>query len=86
MKLFVVRDTKAQYYHAPQTYRNSGDAIRACKNAVNDSTSGMFAKNAEDFSLFQVGEWDELTGAITPSEKIHVTDLVDLKEDTVNTK
>lgn len=77
--VFVIKDTKGNYYMDPQIYRNKADAIRACENAVNGSDSrNMLAHNPEDFSLFKVGEWDELTGNITTKDKEHVTDLVDL--------
>ena len=77
-RLFSIKDTKAQYYYPPQIYRNRGEAIRALTNSVNDPQHGLFNKNAEDFSLFEIGSWDEITGSVTVKDKEHVVDLVDL--------
>ena len=79
-RLFVIKDTKANYYHPPQVYRNHLEAMRACENSVNSSQDSLFNKNSEDFSLFEVGTWDELTGMIDPTEKKHICDLVDLRQ------
>lgn len=80
MKIYTIRDKKAEYYMEPQLYRTSHDAVRACKNSVNNDQNGLFAKNAEDFSLFEIGSFDEMTGNITILDKKHVCDLVDLRE------
>ena len=81
MKLFTIKDMKADYYHQPQFYRTSAEAIRACKNAV-ISKQGQtpFNMNPEDFALFEIGEWDELAGNVTVKDKKHVQDLIDLKD------
>lgn len=82
MKLFVIKDTKANYYMQPQLYRTSAEAVRACSNSVNDKNNGLFAKNAEDFVLFEIGEWDEQTGNISPCDKKHIADMIDLRQPT----
>ena len=80
MKLFTIKDTKADYYMQPQLYRNSLEAQRACENSVNDQKDSLFAKNCEDFVLFEIGEWDERTGQIIPCDKKHVVDMIDLRK------
>jgi hypothetical protein len=81
-QVFVILDTKAKCYMDPQIYRNKADAMRACENAVNGADQrNMLAHNPEDFSLFKIGDWDELTGNVTSKEKEHVIDLIDLKKE-----
>lgn len=79
-KLFVIKDTKADYYYPPQVFNNSLDAQRACENSVNGQQDSLFAKNSEDFSLFEIGTYDEKIGLVVVTEKVHVCDLVDLRK------
>ena len=82
MKVFVIKDIKANYYHPPQLWRNAGEAVRACENSVNDQKDSLFSKNAEDFVLFEIGEYSESTGQITPCDKKHIADMIDLRQAT----
>jgi len=79
MKVFSVKDTKANYYTPPQLYRNSQEAVRAVTNSVNGSGETLFAKNSEDFALFEIGSFDETAGKIEGCEKRHICDLIDLR-------
>lgn len=65
MKLFTIRDGKGQHYFTPQVFRNKGDAIRALQIQVKNPES-MLSKFPLDYSLHEIGEWDELTGQIIP--------------------
>lgn len=78
MKVFTIKDKKANYYYPPQLYRNVDEAVRACKNSVDKNDGSLFCKNSEDFSLFRIGEWDEVTGTYTVLDKTHICDLMDL--------
>lgn len=80
-KFYAIKDTKADFYHHPNLLRNKGEVMRAVGNAIN-SDKGELAANPEDYSLFEVGEFDEQTGMIKGYEnKIHVCDLTDLKQE-----
>lgn len=61
-KIVTVYDSKAQAYLNPMVFRSTGDAIRAfgdlCSNSEHD-----FHRHAEDYTLFEIGEWDEFTGS-----------------------
>jgi hypothetical protein len=80
MKLFSIKDMKANYFFAPQVYRNAAEAIRSCENTVNGNQDSLFKKNPEDFALVELGSWDEVTGAINSLEKKHICDLIDLRK------
>lgn len=44
--------------------RSKGEAIRSFTTAVGDDTH-QFAKHRTDYSLFQVGEFDDLSGLLS---------------------
>lgn len=64
MKLFSIRDIKAEGFNTPFTQSTFGLAERAFKEAANDPNS-QIAKNKEDFSLFHIGDFDHKTGELT---------------------
>lgn len=68
LKIFTVRDVKAEAYLPPFTMRGKGEAIRGFSDEANRSDSSI-GKHPSDYVLFYLGEFDELTGAIilTPS-------------------
>lgn len=62
--LFSVYDSKADAFAAPFTMRSKGEALRGWMDVCNDKTTQMY-KYPEDFSLMEIGEFDELTGEIS---------------------
>lgn len=63
MKLFSIRDIKAEGFNTPFCQMTFGLAERAFKEAANDPQS-QIAKNKEDFSLYHVGEFNQQTGEL----------------------
>jgi len=61
--LFAVYDVKANAFNAPIALLSKAAAIRSFTDAVTDKST-PFGRHPEDYSLFLVGEWDELTGTI----------------------
>lgn len=57
LKVFSVYDVKAQAYLPPFFLPRTEMATRVFADSANDSTH-MFCKHPEDFSLFELGEWD----------------------------
>lgn len=62
-QMFLIYDTKAEYYKPPILFRTKGDAIRWFTSMVS-SNDNELGKNPEDFNLFYIGEFDEITGKI----------------------
>lgn len=67
MLIFSVYDTKSESFSPPMVNRTKGEAIRSFSDEVNNPQS-MLHKHPEDYVLFEIGEWDNTTGTITPKE------------------
>lgn len=67
MKLlaFSVFDTKTDAFARPFFCKSIGEAMRSWESISNDPQSEI-CKFPADFTLFQVGEFDETTGKLTP--------------------
>jgi len=64
-KLFSVYDSKSMVYDQPWLAPNKGAAMRAVLDVLKDPNH-HFTKWPADFTLFEIGEWDELTGTLVP--------------------
>lgn len=78
-KIFSIRDSKGEIYGQPFFQKTAGEAERSFKSLVQDEKS-MVSKYPEDFDLYYLGEYDDLTGKIksldTPS---HICKAVALR-------
>lgn len=61
MKVFAVYDTKAGAYMTPYFAPTTGVGVRLFVDVVSDVET-MFHKHPEDFTLYEVAEWDEYKG------------------------
>lgn len=76
LRIYSIYDKKAVAYTNPFYYHQKGQAIRGFEDAVNDLQSPL-NKHPEDFQLFQIGEWNDTTGVITPLQNpVHVEDAL----------
>lgn len=64
MPIVTVFDKKTALYDKPFVIRHVGDAIRDWDTLRKDQNT-RFGKNPEDFDLFQIADYDDLTGEIT---------------------
>lgn len=60
MKIFSVYDSKVEAYMQPFFMQSKGAAIRGYTELVNDPNHS-FGKYPGDFTLFELGSFDELT-------------------------
>lgn len=67
LKIFTIRDSKAEAYLNPFFMQSAGMAIRAFQTCANDPQHD-FNKYSGDFSLFEIGEYTEETGHIKMHE------------------
>lgn len=68
LKIFAVRDAKAEAFGNPFFFKTHGESIRAWDEAVNDAQS-PFYKHPNDYTLFEIGEFDQQTGLLTPLQQ-----------------
>lgn len=61
IKVFTVFDVKSSAYMQPFYMHTVGQAVRAWMDSVNDPKT-QFNKHPEDFTLFEVAEYDDETG------------------------
>lgn len=60
-KVYAVYDSKAQAFMAPFQTHTRGMAIRMWTDTVNDEKT-QFHKHPGDFTLFELGEYDDENG------------------------
>ena len=65
MKVYSVYDGKAQAFNQPFFMRTDGEVLRSFSEVVNEK-GHQFNKHAGDYTLFQIGEFDEQSGMISP--------------------
>lgn len=64
LKIFTVYDSKMEAYMMPFFLQTRGAAIRAWMDSVNDLNT-QFNKHPGDFTLFEIGEYDDETGNVS---------------------
>lgn len=79
MMIFTVYDSKTSAYMTPFFMQTKPAAIRALADAVNNPEHG-FQKHSEDYSLFYLGEFDDVDASIaSTTTPIHLCGLHELK-------
>lgn len=61
LKMFSIRDAKAEIFHSPYFNKSHGEAERNFAELVKDEKS-MIHKYPQDFDLYFLGEYDDQTG------------------------
>lgn len=80
LQIFAVFDKKAVAFANPFFYHQKGQALRGFEDAVNDPQSPL-SKHPEDFSLWHIGEWNDITGVITSLQTpVHVEEALSVKK------
>jgi len=65
LKMFAIRDNKVSAYGRPFCEQNEILASRALSVAVKD-TATQLSHFPEDFDLYLLGEFDDISGVLTP--------------------
>lgn len=63
LKIYSVYDSKVEAYLQPFFLRSRGEALRAFQEVCSDPKSKFF-KHGGDYTLFEIGEYDEISGLI----------------------
>lgn len=66
-RIYTAYDSKVENYLPPFFVKTKGAALRAFTEFVNDPNT-QFHKHPADYTLFEIGEFDENSGQIAPYE------------------
>jgi len=77
-KVYLVYDKKTEAYSHPMLFQTKGQAIRSFGDACNDPST-QFYKHSQDFSLVEIGDFDDVEGQYIMAEtKINVASAWEL--------
>lgn len=79
MRIYTIRDSKAEAYLQPFFATTDGVALRYITSALDDPDH-EFTKHIEDYILFLIGQFDEETGELDPIPPLVVGKLIDLQQ------
>lgn len=74
--LFVIKDAKSGVHGVPYSFVSRGVALREFNDLVNNPKAA-YAKHPDDYSLWYIGEYDDLTGRIVSIEPEHMANATD---------
>lgn len=63
MKMFTIRDSRAECYNTPFFQKSHGDAERSFMSLAQDDKS-LISQYPEDFDLYFLGEYDDISGKV----------------------
>lgn len=85
LKLFTIYDSKAETYSNPFYSQTTGTGIRMFERTVNDSSTQIH-EYPHDFTLFEIGEWNDNDGIIEMYEiKRSLGLALEFKNDSLST-
>lgn len=67
LKIFSIRDSKAEVYNAPFFQKTHGEAERNFRTLVNDEKSAIH-NYPEDYDLYYIGEYDDNSGTMSTKD------------------
>lgn len=67
--MYSIHDKAAQAFITPFFMHNKAMAIRAFADNINSTEESNLSKHPEQFSLFQVGEFEDSIGKVTELDK-----------------
>lgn len=76
-KLYSVLDLKAGFFKPPFCARSNGEAIRMLAEAARDPDTQL-AQYPDDFALYELATFNDVTGAIDPIAPGHVCGVAQL--------
>lgn len=77
--IFCVMDTKTNYFNLPFFQPTVPSGQRLFRNLASDGQS-LISRFPADFVLFQIGEFDDELGVVTPCNPINLGSAVDYKD------
>lgn len=79
LNIYTVYDSKAETYTPPWFQHKEQMAIRTFGDCCNDK-GHTFGMHPADYTLFAIGEFDDITGEITQDKIVSITNGLQLQE------
>lgn len=81
LEAFTIYDSKSGAYDVPAFAQNKNVLMRDIVNMFNDpqQSRNKYLVNAEDYSIFKIGDYSKQTGQITSHNLEHVAYMHDLR-------
>lgn len=76
-QMVAVFDVKVGAYARPVAVPLDGAAVRSFQDAVNDKST-EYAKHPEDYSIFNIGTYDDATGELVSKKPVCLAQAVSL--------
>lgn len=76
-RMYVIRDVKSELYGKPFLFVNDAMAMRSFGHAVTGADQAM-SDHAEDFVLYFIGTYDDVSGLVTPNDPIRIVGGVEM--------
>lgn len=73
-KMVAIKDRSIEAYTTIFAVRAVGQAIRQFMDAINNKESGPMAQHPDDFDLYEVGDFNDETGELTPCSPNKIAD------------
>lgn len=84
LKLLAVFDSAVSIYEQPFFMRSRGEAVRSWIDVTNDQKTKFWAHPA-DYTLFEIGEYDDQTGTVHMHEaKVNLGSALEMRSRAAN--
>lgn len=77
-KIYTVFDSASGFYHKPFFTRSKGEAIRSIMDVLSDKAHDL-SKYSADYTLFELGTFDDNTGMYNTHEPKTLGCLIEFK-------
>lgn len=74
--LYAILDNKAEFYRGPYCARSRAEALRDFQRVANE-TETQIGRHPEDFTLYVIGEFNDITGEVIPHAHASLGKAVD---------
>ena len=80
--MYTIFDNVSKLYEAPFIEVNNGTAIRRLQSLMEQNPNSPFAKYPDNYTLINIGTWEDEVGVPTVDKHSNVAELVAIKTPT----
>lgn len=82
--VYAVYDSAIKSFMAPFFMQTDGQAIRAFSDTVNAVPPTLVSKHPEQFTLYNLGTFDDESGELTPGKQTALAKAIELKSESLS--